>query len=123
MKCTDMQVYADKMRRHAIRELKQALSAWEGYYAWMEHDDDGACRTRDDAPVVLCNHRHEGAVDIRVQEAWISIYGTVEVEAETLSGDCIQVRLEEDVVPYHIPTITAAILPSDEVYDVTIPMV
>ena len=118
MKCTDAWSIAKMLHIHMEKELKAALDAHGGEFSWYSEEDG---EYAEDAPVVMCNNRYDGPVDVRVRSAYVSSYGSVFIEAATLDCDD-DITIEfDDIVVSNIQDIIGSIPATDAVSDVSIP--
>ena len=118
MKCTDAWSIAKMLHDHMEKELKAALDAHGGEFSWYSEEDE---EYAEDAPIVMCNNRYDGPVDVRVRSAYVSSYGSVFIEAATLDCDD-NITIEfDDIVVSNIQNIIEAIPVTDTVTDVSIP--
>lgn len=117
MKCTDAWQMGHQLRNRMLDELKLAIKAHGGEYSWYSEEDE---EYAENVPIVLCNHRYAGPVDIKVRRVYIDKCGCLGVEAVTNEfEDDIHVEFE-DIVPHHIQSIIEAIPATNKVDDVSI---
>ena len=118
MKCTDAWEITRMLHNHMEKELKAALDAHGGEFSWYSEEDE---EYAEDAPVVICNNRYAGPVDVKVRSAYVSSYGSVFIEAATV--DCDEdITIEfDDIVVSNIQYIIESIPATDAVSDVSIP--
>ena len=122
MKCTDAWVIMKILRARMGKELKAALAAHGGEFSWYSEDEEGYDeRYADNVPIVMCNHRYAGPMNVKIRKAYIDSGGCVRVTAATVEYDdevCIEF---DDIVAHHIQYIIEAIPATDAVSDVSIP--
>ena len=125
MKCTDAWEITRMLHDHMEKELKAALVAHLGEFSWYsEEEDEGKDEDEkyaDNTPIVMCNHRYAGPVNVKIRKAHIDSGGYVRVTAATVEYDdevCIEF---DDIVAHHIQFIIEAIPATDTVTDVSIP--
>lgn len=100
------------------KELKAALDAHGGEFSWYSEEDE---EYADNAPIVICNNRYAGPVDVKVRSAYVSSYGSVFIEAATVDCDD-DITIEfDDIVVSNIQYIIESIPVTDAVSDVSIP--
>lgn len=118
MKCTDAWVIMKILRARMGKELKAALAAHGGEYSWYSEEDE---KYADNVPIVMCNNRYAGPVDVKVRSVYIDSHGYVMIEAAT--NDCNdEITIEfEDIVAHHIQFIIESIPATDTVTDVSVP--
>lgn len=118
MKCTDAWSIAKMLHIHMEKELKAALAAHGGKFSWYSEEDE---EYADNAPIVICNNRYAGPVDVKVRSAYVSSYGSVFIEAATVDCDD-DITIEfDDIVVSNIQYIIESIPVTDAVSDVSIP--
>ena len=118
MKCTDAWSIAKRLHIHMEKELKAALDAHGGEFSWYSEEDE---EYADNAPIVICNNRYAGPVDVKVRSAYVSSYGSVFIEAATVDCDD-DITIEfDDIVVSNIQYIIESIPVTDAVSDVSIP--
>lgn len=118
MKCTDVWSIAKMLHIHMEKELKAALDAHGGEFSWYSEEDE---EYADNAPIVICNNRYAGPVDVKVRSAYVSSYGSVFIEAATVDCDD-DITIEfDDIVVSNIQYIIESIPVTDTVTDVSIP--
>lgn len=118
MKCTDAWSIAKTLHIHMEKELKAALDAHGGEFSWYSEEDE---EYAENAPVIMCNNRYAGPVDVKVRSAYVGSYGNVLIEAAVLDcNDGITIEFD-DVVVSHIQYIIESIPVTDNVTDVSIP--
>lgn len=118
MKCTDMYEFAKQIRNHSLSELELAIKAHGGSYSWYDEENE---EFQDDYPIVMCNHRYAGPVDVNVKKIWIDEYGSLNIEAVTNEFyDDIDIDFG-DIAPHHINYIIDHIPETETVKDVTLP--
>lgn len=118
MKCTDAWSIVKMLHIHMEKELKAALDAHGGEFSWYSEEDE---EYADNAPIVICNNRYAGPVDVKVRSAYVSSYGSVFIEAATVDCDD-DITIEfDDIVVSNIQYIIESIPVTDAVSDVSIP--
>lgn len=118
MKCTDAWEITRMLHDHMEKELKAALVAHGGEFSWYSEEDE---EYADNAPIVICNNRYAGPVDVKVRSAYVSSYGSVFIEAATVDCDD-DITIEfDDIVVSNIQYIIESIPVTDAVSDVSIP--
>lgn len=118
MKCSNAWRFSHQLRNHMLKELKRAIQAHGGKYAWYSEEEEDFI---EDVPIVMCNHRYAGPVDVKVCEVWLSDNDCINIKVETNEfGDEIEVDFD-DIVPAHIQYIIECIPVTDNVNDVSIP--
>lgn len=118
MKCTDAWVTMRILRAHMKKELKAALAAHGGEYSWYSEEDE---KYADNVPIVMCNHKYVGPVNVKIRKACINSYGYVRVTAATDDyDDVIDIELS-DIVANHLQYIIESIPATDTVTDVSVP--
>ena len=118
MKCTDAWKITRTLHDHMGKELKAALVAHGGEFSWYSEENE---EYADNVPIVMCNHRYAGPVNVKIRKAYIDSGGYVRVTAATVEYDdevCIEF---DDIVAHHIQFIIEAIPATDAVSDVSIP--
>lgn len=122
MKCTDAWSIAKMLSDHMGKELKAALVAHGGEFSWYTEDaEDEDERYADNVPIVMCDNKFAGPMDVKIRKAYIGNYGHVRVTAATCDyDDNVDIELS-DIVVSHIPFIIEAIPVTDAVSDVSIP--
>ena len=129
MKCTNAWEVSRMLRHHMEKELKAALAAHGGKFSWYykDEDEDYDCEDYDDdgyaynVPIVMCNLRYVGPVNVKIRKAYINSHGYVRVIAATDDYyDDIDIELS-DIVAHHIQYIIESIPVTDTVTDVSIP--
>ena len=124
MKCTGAWEISNIFRDHMKKELKAALVAHGGEFSWYSEEDEGEDEDEkyaDNTPIVMCNHKYVGPVNVKIRKAYINSHGHVRVIAVTddyYNG--IDIDLS-DIVAHHIQYIIEAIPATDAVSDVSIP--
>ena len=100
------------------KELKAALDAHGGKFSWYSEEDE---EYAENVPIVMCNNRYDGPVDVRVRSACVGSYGNVFIEAATVDCDD-DITIEfDDIVVSNIQYIIESIPVTDAVSDVSIP--
>ena len=118
MECTDAWSIAKILHDHMEKELKAALDAHGGKFSWYSEEDE---EYAENVPIVMCNNRYDGPVDVRVRSACVGSYGNVFIEAATVDCDD-DITIEfDDIVASHIQYIIESIPATDTVTDVSIP--
>lgn len=122
MKCTDTWSIMRMLHAHMGKELKAALAAHGGEFSWYSEDEEGCDeRYADNVPIVMCNHKYVGSVNVKIRKACINSYGYVRVTAATDDyDDVIDIELS-DIVANHIQFIIESIPVTDAVSDVSVP--
>lgn len=125
MKCTDAWSIAKMLHIHMEKELKAALMAHGGEFSWYsEEEDEGKDEDEkyaDNTPVVMCDHKYVGPMDVKIRKVYIDSGGYVRVTAATVEYNvkvCIELC---DIVAHHIQFIIESIPVTDTVTDVSIP--
>ena len=127
IKCTNAWKISKILRDHMEKELKAALAAHGGGFSWYSEDEDYDCEDynddgyTDNVPLVMCNHKYAGPMDVKIRKAYIDSYGYVKVTAATNEYDD-EVDIEfDDIVVSHIQYIIESIPVTDAVTDVSVP--
>lgn len=117
MKCSNAWQMGHQLRNRMLDELKLAIKAHGGEYVWYSEEDE---EYADNVPIVMCNHRYAGPVDVKVRRVYIDKHECMDIEAATNEYDeDIQIEFD-DIVPTHIQYIIECIPATDEVADVSI---
>jgi len=116
MKCTDSWQLGKQLRNGMMEELVKAVQAHGGSYSWYNEETE---EFSDDAPVVMCNHRYAGPVDVKIRRIYIDKWGCLNIEAvDDENGGDIKISLD-DIAPHHMSFIIEAIPVTSEVKDVS----
>lgn len=110
MNCTDFWDRRKLVRAFSLEELRRAVQAHGGKVSWSD----------DDTPMVLCNHKYAGPVDVKVKEIRICSDGSMWLDAVTDDDPDIEVGWS-DIEPDYISSITEAVPETDDVHDVSLP--
>lgn len=117
MKCSDAWQMGHQLRNRMLDELRLAIKAHGGEYSWYSEEDE---EYADNVPIVMCNHRYAGPVDVNIRRIYIGENGYMYIEAATNEyEDEIQIEFD-DIVPTHIQYIIECIHATDEIDDVSI---
>lgn len=118
MKCTDSWKLGKQLRNRMMEELKKAIKAHGGSYSWYSEENE---EFSDDAPVVMCNHRYAGPVDVKIKNIYLDEWEYINIEAVTEEyGDEIDISFD-DIAPGHFSFIIEMIPATSEVEDVSLP--
>lgn len=117
MKCSNAWEMGHQLRNRMLDELELAIKAHGGEYSWYSEEDE---EYAENAPIVMCNHRYAGPVDVKIRRVYIDEDEYIVIEAATNEyDDEIQVELD-DIVPTHIQYIIESIHATDTVDDVSV---
>lgn len=117
IKCSNAWGMGHQLRNRMLAELKLAIKAHGGEYSWYSEEDE---EYAENVPIVMCNHRYAGPVDVKIRRVYIDEDEYIVIEAATNEyDDEIQVELD-DIVPTHIQYIIESIHATDTVDDVSV---
>lgn len=117
MKCSDAWQMGHQLRNRMLDELRLAIKAHGGEYSWYSEEDEEYV---ENVPIVMCNHRYAGPVDVKIRRIYIGENGYMDIEAATNEyDDEIQIEFD-DIVPTHIQYIIECIHATDKIDDVSI---
>lgn len=116
MNCSDSWFLAKQLREKMLEELKRAVQAHGGSYSWYNEETE---EFSDDAPIVMCNHRYAGPVDVKIKSLSIDKWGYLNIDAATNEyEDDIEISFN-DITPGHFSYIIENMPATPEVDDVT----
>ena len=117
MKCSNAWQMGHQLRNRMLDELRLAIKAHGGEYSWYSEEDEEYV---ENVPIVMCNHRYAGPVDVKIRRIYIGENGYMDIEAATNEyDDEIQIEFD-DIVPTHIQYIIECIHATDKIDDVSI---
>ena len=118
MRCSEFTQTIQKIKIHAVSELKNALKAHNGSYSWHDHE---LHKFKDDTFPLILGHYLMMPFYGKVKKVWIDKCGSIQIGGQ-LFNDTEYVIPINNVVPYYIPEITKSIPVTDKIKDVTKPI-